>query len=144
MEVTGLMVNSRQWKIRSAEGALKEEDWNSRLQYLTLLDDNAASPRTMSNSFYKSKEWSRVRSEIIERDLGCDLGIPGMYIDGPIIVHHINPLWSEDIEEWNTEKLFDPDNLICCSIETHNMIHYGNHKSEGYKERMPNDTNLWR
>lgn len=131
------------WKVRSAELALNKEDWNARLEYLMLLDGNATSPRHMSNRFYKSREWLRVRDEVIERDLGCDLGILGLPIEGPIIVHHINPLYAEDIENWNVEKLFDKDNLICCSIATHNLIHYGKPKKEEYVERTPGDTNLW-
>lgn len=131
------------WKVRSAELALNKEDWNARLEYLMLLDGNATSPRHMSNRFYKSSEWLRVRDEVIERDLGCDLGILELPIEGPIIVHHINPLCEEDIENWNVEKLFDKDNLICCSIQTHNMIHYGKPKEEEYVERTPGDTILW-
>ena len=66
-----------------------------------------------------------------------------MYIDGPIIVHHINPITQEDIDEWNVEKLFNPDNLICVSVETHNLIHYRKRKSLEFVERKPGDTKLW-
>ncbi len=97
MEMIGLTENS--WKVRSAKLALNKEDWNARLQYLMLLDGNATSPRHMSNRFYKSREWMRVRDEVIERDLGCDLGIYSLPIEGPIIVHHINPLCEDGYRE---------------------------------------------
>lgn len=122
---------------------LKHSNYGDRLQYLRLDGIHHSSPRDISNVFYKSKEWLRVRKEIIARDLGCDLGIAGMYIDGPIIVHHINPITQEDIDEWNVEKLFNPDNLICVSVETHNLIHYRKRKSLEFVERKPGDTKLW-
>ena len=74
------------------------------------------------------------------RDLGCDLAIPGMYIDGRIIIHHMNPLVESDLEEWNPD-MFDPEFLVCVSEDTHNKIHYG--KKEISIERTPGDTKLW-
>lgn len=106
-----------------------------------LLDGNVDSPKHMSNKFYKSKAWRDCRNEIIRRDFGMDLGVNGVEINGTIIVHHINPITEQDINSWSP-KLFDPENLISVSIETHNIIHYGQPK-EPYTERQPNDTTLW-
>ena len=114
-----------------------------RLDYLGLWDTPHVSPRHMSEVFYKHKTWLEVREDIIIRDLGCDLGIEGLDIDGPIYVHHVNPLTEDDIAEWSY-KLFDPENLIACSMTTHNTIHYGKkEKLTPLPERSPGDTILW-
>ena len=120
---------------------LKLEDYGSKLEYLKLLDNNAESPRSISMEFYKSDLWKLTRKEIISRDLGFDLGVFGMYIEGPIYVHHINPISKEDIIN-DTRKLTDPENLICTSHNTHIAIHYKKAEEE-YVERRPGDTILW-
>ena len=51
----------------------------------------------MSEQFYKSHTWRTLRKRIIDRDLGFDLGITDVYIDGIMIVHHINPIDGNDI-----------------------------------------------
>lgn len=76
------------------------------------------------------------------RDFGCDLGTFGVYIFGSIYVHHINPITEEDIEA-NDYKLYDPENLISTSIDTHNAIHYRQSDSDPYVERESGDTKLW-
>ena len=113
-----------------------------RLEYLKLLDNNATSPRHISGRFYKSRLWLDLRDTIIKRDLTFDLGIFGMYIDGPIFVHHINPISEEDIINL-TSKLLDPENLICTSLTTHNAIHYKQKVKDVYVERTAGDTILW-
>lgn len=124
------------------EDCMKLDNYGDRLKYLSLADTKHQSPRSISNTFYKSSAWKKCRDDIIRRDLGCDLADPNVSIPGPILVHHIIPLVEEDFEEWNTEKLFNPNNLITVSIDTHNKIHYGS-KIEEIKERRPNDTKLW-
>lgn len=121
--------------------AIKYDNFGDRLEYLRLLDGNVNSPRAMSNEFYKSRPWLTVRDEIIKRDLGMDLGVNGNSISDRIIVHHINPITDTDIIE-GSYKLFDPENLITVSIQTHNAIHYGS-KKEDFVERKPGDTKLW-
>lgn len=116
--------------------------YDQRLEYLKLLDNNALSPRHMSMAFYKSYAWLKVRDEVIKRDLGFDLGVFGVYIDGPMLVHHINPISEHDIM-YHTEKLLDPENLITTSKTTHNKIHYNVEAKEVWKERTPGDTKLW-
>ena len=112
-----------------------------RLEYLKLLDGNAKSPRHISGPFYKSDIWKHIRKQVMYRDAGFDLGIFGMYIDGPIYVHHIDPIEEEDILNM-TEKLLSLDNLVCTSLETHNAIHYKD-RIEPYVERQPGDTIPW-
>lgn len=103
--------------------------------------------RLINQSFYTSKEWRRFRNEMIIRDGGCDMALPDRPIpDGAILVlHHINPLTVEDIED-RSDALFDPENVICVSDRTHRAIHFGdiNLLSRGPIERRPNDTCPWR
>lgn len=116
--------------------------FSERLEYLKLLDNNAESPRHMSGDFFKSKAWLTVRDMIISRDLAFDLGVFGVYIDGPMYVHHINPINEYDIRN-QTRRLLDPDNLITASMLTHNAIHYKKSEKEVWVERRPGDTKLW-
>ena len=81
--------------------------------------------RYLNQVFYKSNEWKTIRNQIIARDDGCDLGIPGRYIYGKVLIHHLNPITYSDIVN-RSDKLFDPNNLICVSKQTHDAIHFGN------------------
>lgn len=101
--------------------------------------------RYLNQLFYKSREWQKVRNEVIIRDDGCDLGIGDRIIGGKVIVHHINPITIEDIEEMNP-VIFDPEFLVCVSYDTHNAIHFGDERLL-IKEpvvRHPNDTCPWK
>lgn len=118
------------------------DGYKDRLDYLKLLDNNATSPRHMSMQFYKSRIWIHTRQLIIDRDLGFDLGIFGLYIDGAMHVHHINPINESDII-YQTDRLLDPENLITSSTSTHNKIHYNTDEKEEWEERRPGDTILW-
>lgn len=117
-------------------------DYQTRLEYLKLLDNNATSPRSVSLEFFVSDYWKRIRKMVIDRDARFDLGIFGLYIDGPVYVHHINPITKEDIF-YRTNKLTDLDNLITTSLDTHNAIHYKHRIDDPYIERRPGDTILW-
>lgn len=96
----------------------------------------------MMGRFYKSNAWRKVRDAVIKRDLGCDLGVNRLYIDGEIIVHHINPITEEDLEK-GSDLLLSMDNLITVSYDTHNKIHYSTEEDYIWKERKPGDTTLW-
>ena len=61
---------------------------------------------------------------MILRDQGCDLGILGMDILDRAIVHHMNPISAEDIEN-DEDYIYDPEYLICVSKRTHDAIHFG-------------------
>ena len=96
----------------------------------------------MSRPFYKSKIWETTRDIILERDLGFDLGVFGVYIDGAMYVHHIDPITEYDIVHM-TKKVLDPENLITVSGDTHNKIHYNKQEKDIWVERKPGDTKLW-
>lgn len=101
--------------------------------------------RYLNQILYRTAEWKRFRNEIIIRDNGCDLACEGYEIYGKILVHHINPITVEDV--WNrTAKIFDPENVISTTLNTHNAIHYSDESlliTEPI-ERKPNDTCPWR
>ena len=101
--------------------------------------------RYLNQIFYRSKKWRSIRDRIIIRDNGCDLGVEGYEIYGNILIHHINPITSEDIER-ESEFLFDPEYLITTTHSTHNAIHYGNISLLPTMpiERTKNDTCPWR
>ena len=126
---------------RSYSEVVQFQDYHNRLEYLKLLDNNATSPRHISGEFYRSDLWKGIRADIIKRDCRFDLGIFGLYIDGPVYVHHINPIDEQDIINM-TQKLLSYDNLICTSLNTHNAIHYKQQIDE-YVERRPGDTKPW-
>lgn len=127
---------------RSYSELITFSSYSERLEYLKLLDNNAESPRHVSMGFYKSRAWLDLRDRIIKRDMTFDLGLFGMYIDGPIFVHHINPINEDDIHTIS-QRLMDPENLICTSLQTHNAIHYKPKNTDVYVERTPGDTILW-
>lgn len=127
------------------------DSYDERLRYLRIhskvAEDTFGSKRYINQKFYKSPEWKSVRNQVIERDRGCDLGIPDRPISGNIYVHHINPINQNDLLSNNFSKLTDLDNLVCVSERTHNMIHYSNNDSiraNAIVERSPNDTCPWK
>lgn len=103
------------------------------------------SHRFLNQDFYSRPEWKKVRRKVIIRDCGCDLGIEGREIGDRIYIHHLNPVTMDDLI-CARPILFDPDNLICVSHNTHEAIHYGdkNLLFTGLTERRPNDTAPWR
>lgn len=101
--------------------------------------------RYLNQMLYTSPQWRSVRDQVIIRDNGCDLGMDGFQIYDNIIVHHMNPITIQQVEE-SASELFDPEFLICCSPLTHNAIHYGDRSllPKVPIERKPNDTCPWR
>lgn len=100
--------------------------------------------RPLNQAFYASREWKQVRDEVIIRDGGCDLGIPGFEIMDRVLVHHMNPIEKYDLLDFNKDVL-NPEYLICVSTRTHNAIHFGDERQlpEPVVERRPGDTDLW-
>ena len=99
--------------------------------------------RIQAQEIYQSKLWKDARREAILRDEGCDLGIFGFGINGRVLVHHISPITDEDVIN-NSPKIYDINNLITVSKETHEAIHYGfQPKIYELNERTPGDTKLW-
>lgn len=135
--------------MKSYEELCRLNSFEERFKYLSL-NGNVGEytfgvDRFINQNFYMSAEWKRVRDFVIIRDNGFDMGLDGYPIIGNIFVHHINPLTKEDIIN-HSEKLFDPNNLICVSKETHNAIHYGDNSYSNrhdFVERKPGDTKLW-
>lgn len=102
--------------------------------------------RYLNQLLYKSPEWRSLRRQIILRDQGFDMGFDGYEIQGPIIVHHMNPITVEDIYN-RSDLVFDEENLICVCKITHNAIHYGSEDLliiDEIPERRPGDTIFWR
>lgn len=109
------------------------------------LSSSFGSFRVWNQQLYASKEWKQLRSKIILRDGGADLGCKDRPIVGRVIIHHLNPLTVDDFKR-NSSKIFDPENLICVSHNTHEAIHYGD-ESLLFSElvvRSPNDQCPWR
>lgn len=101
--------------------------------------------RYLNQTLYCSPEWKRFRRDIIIRDNGMDLAFDGYEIVGKILVHHINPLTIQDVIR-RDPKIFDPENVICTSMNTHNAIHYGDESLLMLEPvvRTKNDTCPWR
>lgn len=120
-----------------------------RFEYLKLYGKVGAETfgydRYLNQILYHDPEWKRIRNDVIIRDNGCDLGVEGHEIHGRILVHHINPITIDDVK-LRRYCVFDLNNLICTSHDTHNAIHYGdaNLLPKNPIERKPNDTCPWR
>lgn len=101
--------------------------------------------RYLNQKFYTSPEWKRVRRNVIARDEGCDMAHPDYPIRGRVIVHHLNSITPEMIIN-RDPAVFDMDNLVCVSHETHEAITYGSKEMlpEDPVERSPGDTCPWR
>ena len=121
-----------------------------RMEYLYIGEQvgvrTFGSARYLNQRFYRSARWKRTRRDIILRDEGCDLGVDGHELSTRnILVHHINPITETDILEDNA-CLYDPDNLICVSLDSHNFIHYGilHEQIPVVLERQPGDMCPWK
>ena len=107
------------------------------------------SERYLNQLLYHDDSWKAARKKAILRDSDghdCfDLGLNGFPILGQIFVHHINRITKDDILR-RDPKLFDLENLVCCSKKTHNAIHYGDRSQLPAPpvERKPNDTCPWK
>lgn len=104
------------------------------------------SHRELNQSLYTSQEWKDIRREVIIRDNGNDMGADGYEIVGSIYIHHINPITIEDLLK-KRDCIFNLENLISVSFNTHNAIHYGDFNLISRNElvvRTKNDTCPWR
>lgn len=123
--------------------------YEERFKYLQLKgavgNDTFGYDRYLNQILYNSPEWKRLRNQIIIRDNGRDLGCEGYEIYGRILIHHMNPITVEDIVS-RDPIVFDPENLICVSHNTHNAIHYSDENLliMAPVERTKNDTCPWR
>lgn len=136
--------------IRTYSELIALPSFKERYKYLRLGgavgEETFGCDRYLNQIFYKSKEWFAVRDEVILRDNGCDLAIPGREILTRAIIHHMNPLSKEDILN-RTDFLLNPEYLICVSKRTHDAIHYSDDSillPDILVERTRNDTCPWK
>ena len=135
-------------RIRTYSDLMTMNTFEDRFDYLILYGTvghvTFGADRYLNQRFYNSREWRRVRNQVIIRDGGCDLGVPGFDIFDRIYVHHMNPITVDDIEN-NYDLLINPEFLICTSFDTHQAITYGNRNNLFRKplERRRGDTKLW-
>lgn len=135
-------------KRRTYRELIQIDSFEERFRYLALRGDVGAATfgfdRWINQAFYASRQWKHTRRDVIVRDNGCDLGIPGYEIHRGLYVHHMNPL-TPDAVEHGDDSILDPDNLIVVSLSTHNAIHYGDARQlpRPLVERQRGDTTLW-
>lgn len=111
--------------------------------------------RLLNQMLYRSPVWKRIRQQVILRDDGCDLAMPDRPIGADtdpshqkyerIIIHHINPITVEQVSN-NDPVVYDLNNLICVSHNTHEAIHYSDASiliPSKPTERFKGDTKLW-
>lgn len=136
-------------RVRTYSELIHIPTFEERFKYLKLsgcvAEDTFGYDRIFNQMFYRSKIWKDTRRSIILRDMGNDLGIEGHEITGKILIHHMNPISMDDIQN-DSDYLLNPNYLICVSHKTHNAIHYGSEVPKGSKliERTPNDTCPWK
>lgn len=135
--------------IRTYSELIRIPTFEERYEYLKLngivSDVTFGSARWLNQSFYSSKEWRRIRDQVILRDMGRDLAMPGYELDGEIYIHHMNVITLEDLENY-TPLVYNPEYLITTSFTTHQAIHYGSSDQLPSLpvERYPGDTCPWK
>ena len=149
-----------QMSIRTYSEVITIPTFEERYEYLRLDGrvghETFGHDRYLNQILYTSQPWRRFRDGIIIRDNGCDLACEGYEVrsfrdkDGKIyrpkiLIHHINPITVDDVIN-NRPNVFDPENVICVTHNTHQAIHYGD-KDLLFGppiERSQNDTCPWR
>jgi hypothetical protein len=135
-------------RVRSYSEMIQYSTFLDRYEYLKLRSSVGEATfgfdRYINQNFYRSTEWKQVRDHVIARDYGRDLGIAGQEIFDRVIIHHMNPMRLEDIDQGDPDIL-NPEYLITVSHETHNAIHFGDATKlrKEFEERRPGDTRLW-
>lgn len=134
---------------RTYSELIKLKTFEERFNYLKLdgvVGSETFGPaRHLNQVLYTSPEWRRLRDRIILRDNGCDLGCEGRELYEPVYIHHLNPITKKQILD-RDPILFDPENLITVSYNTHQAIHYSNESILQLDpvERFANDVAPWR
>lgn len=100
--------------------------------------------RYLNQLIYHSGRWKNLRRDLIVRDNGCDLAYPGRDIFTGLILHHINSITIDDVEQ-DRDCIWDPDNLVCVMDSTHKAIHFGDAANLRIlpPARREGDTDLW-
>lgn len=135
--------------MRTYSELIKLQTLAERFDYLKLGgvigEDTFGFERYLNQNFYRSAVWKKIRNQVIIRDNGCEMGLEDYPISGRIIIHHMNPVDSDDIIH-QRDILLNPEFLICVGNQTHNAIHYGSIDllPQDPIERKPNDTCPWK
>lgn len=135
--------------MRTYSELLTLKTFEDRFEYLKLSGEVGArsfgADRYLNQRFYHSNQWKLAKGRIIIRDEGCDLGVRDRFFPGKLIVHHLNPVTVEQLVN-DDPILYDPENLITVSPNTHEAIHYGDGSLlfQMPEERFPWDTAPWR
>lgn len=136
--------------IKTYSELIELSTFEERFEYCKLsaavADPTFAGHRWLNQVLYTSPEWRRVRRDIIARDEANDLAHPDRPIVKGIYIHHLNPITIEDVKK-RAPRIFDPENLICVSFDTHQAIHYGDEKlliPTAPTVRKSNDTCPWK
>lgn len=135
--------------IRTYSELCKFDTLEDRFEYLRLNgivgDVGFGYARYLNQEFYHSAEWRDAKEQVVIRDQGYDLGVPGWKITGQIYVHHMNPITLDQLKR-NDPAMLDPENLISCSYNTHQAITWGNKLllPTPIIVRRPNDTCPWK
>lgn len=134
--------------IKTYSEMARNHSFEERFRYLMLRGSVGRATfgfdRWINQQFYASKQWKSVRNHVIARDEGLDLGCEGYEIYDRPIIHHMNPMTAEDIEDGNVDIL-EPEFLITTTHRTHNAIHFGDEKLlvKPLVARREGDTRLW-
>lgn len=114
--------------MRTYSELIQYDTFKDRFDYLRLSghvgEETFGYDRYLNQALYTSKEWRDFRRQIIIRDNGCDLAMDGYDIYNKIIIHHINPITLKQVE-FRDSVIFNPNNVVCVSHNTHEAIHYG-------------------
>lgn len=135
-------------KIRTYSELTRLDTFIERFRYLSLRgsvgETTFGFDRWMNQMFYASREWRHIRTQVIARDNGCDLGMEGREINARLYIHHMNPMTFDNISHGDPQIL-DPEYLITVTHQTHNAIHYGDERQlpQPPVERSRGDTLLW-
>lgn len=129
---------------------LEIPDYIRRVEYLethsNIGDETFGWSRYLNQALYRSYEWRKFRRDIIIRDEGCDLALPGYDLDDDeIIIHHLNPITMEQVAN-RDPVIFSRNNVVCVSNRTHRFIHYGGIQNAIFSilQRTPYDTCPWK
>lgn len=131
------------------EELIRFPTFEERFKYLQLngkcSEETFGGHRMLNQMLYRSPQWEEIRRRVIIRDQGCDLAMIDRPIGRYLMIHHLNPLTIDQVTNFEP-CVFDLNNLVCCSRETHNAIHYGEMDiltPSKPIERRPGDTRLW-
>ena len=144
-----IIVGVKRMKIRTYTELIKLESFIDRYNYLRLGGVVGSTTfgfdRYLNQLLYTSKRWRATRDRIIIRDNSCDLGLEDYELHSGVIIHHMNPITIEDVEN-DSDLIYDPEFLICTSSNTHNAIHYSDATLLPRLPitRRPGDTIPWR